>query len=507
MAYSDIQMRAFTEIAYMNLGDKFNANSVNGAPVSLADLISDAQRADLNFLGISDAEIDSWSISAVHDTNDINGFYACVIQTSPSEAAVGFRGSEGMDTISNIYNDWIRGDLGLLNSTCTEQMAEVNRFIEKYHDLLNQYDSIASTGHSLGGVLAEDFTIKTAETGYGLDRKLDQCISFDGPGVSDEYLAAHKGAIQKMNGNMVHYRWSFVGTMLNEMPGVEYKFLEVENYKRFENGNWVEHEYDSFTRHDRYYLVVDPYTGKFVEGEQDGLSKFTSMLSRGIDHMPTAIGNVLLTVVSATWISAAWLGENMFDKNGNITLLGTTVFAGAIAAISVIGLPGLLVTAAATILAVTAFVVVTLVYELAYELVMKVVDTVCKVLEEVYRWVEKAISDLRDAVTNLIDSVVNWFKNTFNNGYRYANENPYFRVNTNKLRDYEGRLAAVYRRVLDVDARLNVWLIKTGICNLPALFGAINLSCGKLPLIKMMNYLQETADEFDRVESEVSRTE
>lgn len=48
-----------------------------------------------------------WNISGVHNTNSQNGFYACIIETAPREAAVGFRGSEDMGDLSNVANDWV----------------------------------------------------------------------------------------------------------------------------------------------------------------------------------------------------------------------------------------------------------------------------------------------------------------------------------------------------------------------------------------------------------------
>lgn len=34
-------------------------------------------------------DLDSWKITAIHDTNDDNGFYGCIIETSNNEAYEG----------------------------------------------------------------------------------------------------------------------------------------------------------------------------------------------------------------------------------------------------------------------------------------------------------------------------------------------------------------------------------------------------------------------------------
>lgn len=97
MAYSDLQSRAFTQIAYMDLDEKYvdycKANGTDSAPLS--EILSTSQYEKLINLGLTDAEINLWNISGVHNTNSQNGFYACIIETAPGEAAVGFRGSEG----------------------------------------------------------------------------------------------------------------------------------------------------------------------------------------------------------------------------------------------------------------------------------------------------------------------------------------------------------------------------------------------------------------------------
>ena len=139
MAYSDLQSRAFTQIAYMNLDDKYvdycKSHGTDSAPLS--KLLSTSQYNTLINLGLTKDEIDSWNIAGVHNTNAQNGFYACIIETAPNQAVVGFRGSEGMNDLGNVANDWVGADIGLVNSTCTNQQAEVERFLKKYQQQLN----------------------------------------------------------------------------------------------------------------------------------------------------------------------------------------------------------------------------------------------------------------------------------------------------------------------------------------------------------------------------------
>ena len=384
MAYTDLQIRAFTQIAYMDLEEGFLKNKGSADnPVPLSKLLSSKQYNQLKDMGITDAEINSWKISAVHNTNSENGFYACVIETSPGNAAVGFRGSEGMGDLDNVIHDWVHADLGLLNSTLTNQQAEVDVFLDKYKDMLGNYDNLTMTGHSLGGNLAEYATIVSDK--YKLDDNIEQCVSMDGPGFSDEFIRKHKDQIDKMNDVMKHYRWSFVGALLNDLPGVDYHFLEVTNVEG-------EDEYNSFTRHSTIYVAVDE-NGNFIEGEQDDFSKFTSMVSEGIDHMPPIIGDVLVTVIGTIWIGGMWIKEQLIDENGLTTAGKIVVGTGLVAlctAIKVFGLGPVLLTilevAAVLVVAVLAVIAIAVAFEVLYDIVTAAIDFICDTVQKVLEW-------------------------------------------------------------------------------------------------------------------------
>ena len=361
MGYTDLQSRAFTQIAYMNLDEKFvhycNINKTDSAPLS--DLLSTSQYNTLKNLGLSDAEINSWNISGVHNTNAKNGFYACIIETSPGNAAVGFRGSEDMGDLGNVANDWVGADIGLVNSTCTNQQKEVEQFLKTYKDQLNKYDNLAMAGHSLGGNLAEYATIVSYK--YGLDDNIKQCVSMDGPGFSNEFILKYFKQIEKMSGVMYHPRWSFVGTMLNDLPGVKYQYAKVSN----ESNNIDDEPYNAATRHSTKYLVYDKDGQLAKGGEQDDLSKITSVISEGVDHLPAPIGNALITLVGGAWIGFAWAKEKFVDADGNLTATGWAIIAGTVGLIGVFGLKTIVLTAVAVVVAVVAVIAVAVVTELA----------------------------------------------------------------------------------------------------------------------------------------------
>lgn len=233
MSYSDVQNRVLAKIAYYDLSDRyedFNAGKEYGVKVPLSNLLSSEEKENLFNLGMTEEEFSEWKLVDVHDTNDDNGFYACVIETGDGEAAVVFRGSES-DNIKQLYHDWVKADFSLLNATMTAQQAEVENMMdrEKFQTLMGNYKSVTPVGHSLGGNLAEYYTIMSDE--HGLYENIDQCVSLDGPGFSKEFIKAHKGQIAKIDEDkkITHYRWSVVGLLLNELP------IESNRYKTVES--------------------------------------------------------------------------------------------------------------------------------------------------------------------------------------------------------------------------------------------------------------------------------
>ena len=300
MAYSDLQMKAFSRIAYMDLNSYYQSHKGDG-PVHLGDALSPSQKSELIKMGIPEKEFSNWTLAAVHDTNADNGFYCCVIETSPGQATVAFRGSEGMESgVSNAMNDWARADIGLLKETDTAQQMEVRRFYEQNADLLKSYDSVATTGHSLGGNLAEYAAIVSPE--YGLDSKITQCVSLDGPGFSDNFISKYGDQIAQMNGKMRHVRWSFVGRLLHDLPGVTYETADVHNVPGAD-------KYNCFTRHSLDYLNVDPATGQVVPGSPDALAIGGKIVSTLIDNAPPYVAYPLKWVAQGVTIGIGLYNE------------------------------------------------------------------------------------------------------------------------------------------------------------------------------------------------------
>ncbi len=297
--YTDRQLQALAQIGYLELARAYESRGGTGKRVKLSALLTEKDRQSLALRGGDEEEYSQWNMMAVCDTNAVNGFYACVLETAPGCAVVCFRGSDPLvHGYTDLRHDWVEADLGLLNAAVTEQQREAERFLQANRSLLRQYRRLTIVGHSLGGNLAEFAAIRSVK--YGLDGLMERCVSLDGPGFSNEFISQNKAILRYVCAKMRHDRWSFVGALLNDLPGVAYRFVDVRHVSKKDQYNMV-------TRHDLKYLKVDE-NGCFAEGQQDLLSVYFSRLSRQVEGMPKQKGDKIKVALSDLALKAGQMG-------------------------------------------------------------------------------------------------------------------------------------------------------------------------------------------------------
>lgn len=514
MEYNDLQLRAFSKIAYFDLEDRLNERAAKrGYPIPLKDLLNTNEIEQLAVLGISKDDFKEWSIAAVHDgsnNKNPNGFFACVIQTSPGNAAVAFRGSENMMEFEHAVRDWKKGDFALMNSIMTEQHAETERFLKDNADLLSKYDNITMTGHSLGGNLADYATIISARKYPWLAKRIKQCVSLDGPGFSDEFLKEYSSEIAQMSGKMKHYQWSFVGSLLNYLPGVDLKTIDVKAYVSMnEDGVNQINKYGCFTRHSLEYTSVGS-DGMFCEGKQDLLSLIMHKASLGVDHMPAIVGNAFIEIVGGLFIAGVWAKDQIItkDKFGSLSLTGTGYFV-------VIGLAAVFITLIAAglltiplvikaLLVVALIVVAAVVYELFYEYILvPLADFICDAVAKICEWTKEFAQNVKNAVIDSINKLAKWWKSLFNDDRKAVRAYTQIVVDTRLLRSYAERLNVVNARINTLDQRLNSLYSKVGVRGILKLINAdVMMESGKR-LRKCSTCLIDTAADFEQIEQEL----
>ena len=164
-------------------------------------------------------KIKDWKV--IDYRSDDNGFYAVTIQAE-DKMVVAFRGSESYDLKSGVL-DWGVADLGLFNSILTTQQFSASEYMKFLSLKFNKNDfEWYTVGHSLGGNLAEHALLQAENMNVVLG------YSFDGPGVSNEYLLLNSNKITEKSDRLVHYQYSWVGGLLNPIGGEEErKFIHI----------------------------------------------------------------------------------------------------------------------------------------------------------------------------------------------------------------------------------------------------------------------------------------
>ena len=299
--YTDRENVVLSKIAYYDMKDAYASlkHKYPGGKVPISALVPDKVE-ELKRLGATKEQLDAWTVVDIHDTNDKNGFAACIVETSPDHAAVAFRGSENWQDRGNIANDWANADLALLDKVQTEQQAEVDRFLgdADVQRKLSQYNSIGMTGHSLGGNLAEYAAI-TADRHGDLDSRLNQCVSLDGPGFNKEFLHKHRDRIDAVKSRMTHYRWSLVGNMLKSAAQKEIDAaVKEDSRKNYVGRHFLENvavgSDGSISRREGY----DPYGGGIFNVVTWALDRLPQPIK---EKMRSTVSNGLVMLVD-TWL-------------------------------------------------------------------------------------------------------------------------------------------------------------------------------------------------------------
>lgn len=88
----------------------------------------------------------------------------------------------------------------------------------------------------------------------------------------------------------------------------------------------------------------------------------------------------------------------------------------------------------------------------------------------------------------------------FNQGYKYASENSYIKVDTAALRRYADRLVKVNNRIAKLDRRMDSLYKEVGLLDIWNLLQADLLTGYSWRLHRCINYLNDTASDFESVE-------
>lgn len=179
----------------------------------------------------------------------------------------------------------VDNDLGLCNNAMTPQQYAAAQYTTMiYNNYGDQFDSFDLAGHSLGGENAFAAALNTCQ---GMQEKIKRVVSFDGPGSSDEFLYANRDAIERMSEVMVHYKYTFIGYVLTQPPGIEDYTIET-----YETIPGTGEETPSF-RHSICFIRFDE-NGMPIVTDDDKLLEMESFITGALDYTTRAKGVFVL---------------------------------------------------------------------------------------------------------------------------------------------------------------------------------------------------------------------
>ncbi len=117
----------------------------------------------------------------------------------------------------------------------------------------------------------------------------------------------------------------------------------------------------------------------------------------------------------------------------------------------------------------------------------------------------EGIVSLFEAAKKAAAAIYQWYRNTFNAGVKYVRSNPYFKVDTSKLREYSCRIGDVNRRLSNLDYELRNLCWQVDLEDLWNIISA-NLVTSESPTLNRVKYyLDNSANRFDRAENNAER--
>lgn len=440
------------------------------------------------------AHIANWSIISAKNDNHPgeSGFYACILDTG-KERIVGCRGSESLAQIENYIKDWVNADFKLLNSTQTSQEKVLMDYLKENKELLSEKPWV-STGHSLGGALADHAAILSVVLDIA---NYVGTVNFDGPGHSTEYLEKYKDEIAAVASKMTHYKASVVGSLLQDLPGVKQEFITTSKESRLKKDDGTPIKtlgtVDFLSRHSTQFWVFDE-NNNFIPRNQDAFEYIFEKITKAADWLPKEIGDRLPEILAVLGVSAIWV-KDFLDKHPK---LRDEIIRNGV--LYIISHPTIILTVlevAKIVVGVALLVIgVEILVEKIYELGNIIAQGICDAVE----WLKGKSAELFDAICDVVNNIGNWFNEKFNKGVGYSKENPYFKADTAKLRDYAYRLESLNRRIQALDRGMNDLYWQVGLLDILDILQADLLTHYSWSLNQAKKYLYNTADRLETAE-------
>lgn len=443
---------------------------------------------------------------------------------------------------------WVDNGVAMANESSLMQRRAEEYFNSVVEDpgnnLMNYQDGkLIVTGHSKGGNSAQYVTLSSE---YG--HLIDNCYSMDGQGFSQAAIDSFKEQYgEKHYKDQIDKMYSINGHN-DYVHDLGIAVIKKENTYFFNSttgdgfAQW--HENDGFFNSEtgRINFSYD-VNGNIISVEQGPIGEFAKQLSANMMTLNEEdLEDCTVTIMT--------LLEKMMGGEGNENYqYGTGDVKGAtleeIIGFIAVGVPLIIETAASsdeekmliadylnsaiksvldseygeaklagivTVVAMLAPIAIVLgtgvwLIDLSLELLIDLAEEIKEFGKQIYSY----CVNLAKTVEQFGEKLSEWYNSNFNSGYKYASANPTILVDTYKLRSYATRLNSVNRRVSSLDGRLNS--LYRRVCDFEDLISTANalwnllqadaLTSYSLRLKKCSSYLDETADDFEKIEKNI----
>lgn len=490
MPVNEREQQFASALAYADLDQAVNFLIATGQPVTLEAALAYAYEKGLPLnsferyvengkLKEEYSYANDWVIEAVtnQNTDGGTGLYAIIIDTGDANI-LACRGSEDMANFMNMEQDWLGADLGLLNATMTEQEEALRAFMEKNASVLTD-KSWVSTGHSLGGALA-DYAAVMSEV-LGLDNYAGT-INFDGPGHSQEFIEKYAAEIARVCDKMKHRKASIVGNILYDLPGVEQKTIETDDVGVI----------DQHSMHHWHWE-----DGELKAGKQSVVEYLVEKFTRGGDRLPAFVGDAIAKTLVVIITGAYWLKDFSEDHPALVKTVVTAVSAVLLTHPGMaVALFGAAVVIVATVLVFVALVIVgEIIYEFLEKLVLEIAEAICAAVS----WLKDKAVELYHSLVEMIQSIRQYLR-SITPGGRYVDDNPYFKADPVSLRDFATRLDRVNRRLVQLDKDLDDLYWQVGLLDLAEIISANVITSYSANLLLAKSFLNSAADKLENAD-------
>ena len=370
------------------------------------------------------------SLSITHTTEEYKGSIraACFVDTD-GDATVAFRGTGGS------YRQWNNNFEGYGDSSQQSQEAAAT-FINSL-----PFKSVDVTGHSNGGDQAMYVAIVCGD-------KVRRCVSYEGQGVSKEFVIEHSDEIAQNKNKIKNICASkdFVSPLLISVAG---ETLYIESDSSLLGGLFSHGSYGLWTANKDKFDA----DGNFKED---------------------------------AFVEQVWYCEAIHNM---------TVLLSSMSDIPIVG----------SCLELVSDIVGVIVGGIISKDWSEALSDVAKSLKEfavgLANDAKTIIKKGLDALKHVYDGIVSWFNRS--STQKYVENNPLVELDTYKLAGYARRLSSVNSRVVKLDKRLDSLYWSIGLKDIWNLLQADALIGYSWRISRCAEYLLDTSDIFERIESEL----